>query len=360
MTATLRPDGTDPASESALRLLLAGDDFVRNDILVAALRMELPDMPVVRALTLPWPQVPFGAIGEVDEASGSEEELAAAIGDAEVVITQMAALTSRVLSQAPKLRLVVCTRGGPVNVNVRAAADRGIAVACTPGRNAVAAAEYTVLLILAAMRKLANSHTATAAGEWRSAMYAYAECGIELAGSTVGVVGLGEIGRRVATLLSGLGASVVGYDPFVDSSDVAIELLPLEDLLRRSNVLTLHARLTPETKGMIGNQEIALLPRGAVLVNTARGGLLDYNAAAGAVADGQLGGIALDVYPTEPVAQDFPLLTAANVVLSPHLAGATRQTAERAAAMAAAEVRRYLAGEPLAYVVNGVTLEPRR
>lgn len=343
-----------------MTILLAGDSFVRNDILAAALKTALSDVPPLHELTLPWPEIPFGAIGEVDEASGSEDELLDVIGDAEIVVTQMAALTSRVLAGAANLRLIVCTRGGPVNVNVRAAAERGIAVSCTPGRNAVAAAEYSVLLILAAMRRLGVAHTSTVAGEWRSSMYAYSECGQELAGSTVGIVGLGEIGRRVAGLLRGLGANVVGYDPFVDAGSIDIELLPLDELLRRSSVVTLHARLTPDTKGMIGARELALMPPGAVLVNTARGGLLDYDAAASALESGALGAVALDVYPTEPVTSDFPLLTSPNAVLSPHLAGATRETAERAAAMAAAEIRRYLSDEPLAYVVNGVVPERPR
>ncbi len=343
-----------------MTILLAGDDFVRNDILSAALEAALPQLPRVRTLTLPWPAIPFGAVGEVDEASGSEDELLDVIGDVEIVVTQMAALTSRVLAAAPKLRLVVCTRGGPVNVNVRAAAERGIAVSCTPGRNAVAAAEYSLLLILAAMRRLGIAHTSTANGEWRSSMYAYAECGHELAGSTVGIVGLGEIGRRVGSLLRALGASVVAHDPFVDPDDVDFEMLPLDELLRRSNVVTLHARLTPETKGMIGARELSLLPPGAVIVNTARGGLLDYDAATVALDARALGAVALDVYPTEPVGPDFPLLHSPNAVLSPHLAGATRETAERAASMAASEVRRYFSGRSLAYVVNGIEPERRR
>lgn len=338
-----------------MKILLAGDDFVRNDLLARALSAALPDRPELAALSLPWPDEPFAPVAEVDEASGREEDLIERLGDAEVAVTQMAPFTSRVLDHADRLRLIVCTRGGPVNVNLAAAAERGVAVSATPGRNAVAAAEYTVLLMLAALRRLPEAHAALAGGEWRGRMYGYDECGGEVAGSTVGVVGFGEIGRRVAGLVRALGGRVLVYDPFVGEVGPDVEAVGLADLLGRSDVVTLHARLTPQTRGMLGRAELALVRPGAVLVNTARGALLDHDAALAALESGRLAALALDVFPEEPVPAGHPLLTAPRVVLSPHLAGATRQTAARAARIAAAEVGRYARGEPLAHVVNGVT-----
>lgn len=339
-----------------MKILLAGDSFVRNDILAREIGARLPTEPTFSAITLPWPEVPFGPVAEVDEASGCEDELAEAVAGVEVVVTQLAPLTARVIGGASELKLIVCTRGGPVNVNTPAASKRGIAVSCTPGRNAVAAAEYTLLLMLAAMRRLPEAHTSLAAGEWRSGMYAYDECGTEIADSVVGIVGYGEIGRRVGASVRGMGGRVLAHDPFVSpaAGGEGIELVSLPELLERADVITLHARLTPETKGMIGAAQLARMRPGAVLVNTARGALLDYAAATGALEAGRLGALALDVFPEEPVPADSPLLRAPRVVLSPHLAGATRQTAIRAATVAALELERYARHQPLAHVVNGV------
>jgi D-3-phosphoglycerate dehydrogenase len=209
--------------------------------------------------------------------------------------------------------------------------------------------------MLAAMRNLPAVHNTVRAGQWRSDLYSYGECGAELSGSTVGLVGLGEIGHRVADLALALGARVLAYDPFVEpGARRGVTLTTLEDLLAGSDVISLHARLTPDTTGMIGPEQFALMRPGTVLVNTARGGLLDYPAAAVALADGTLRALALDVYDHEPVDPAAAVLAAPNVVLSPHLAGATRQTAERAARMAAAEIARFAAGETLSYLKNGV------
>lgn len=338
-------------------VLLAGDDFVRNDVLAQLVTERAPFDVDLSSLDMPWPEVPYGTVAEVDEASDREDEMAAAVAGAEIVVTQMAPITAHVLDRADRLRLVVCTRGGPVNVNVEAAAERGVAVCATPGRNAVAAAEYTLLLMLAAMRNLPEVHNSVVDGRWRSDLYAYSACGIEMAGAVVGLVGFGEIGRRVADLVRAMGATVLVSDPFAAPESVGdgVRLVSLPELLGSADVVSLHARATPQTRGLIGAAELAMVRPGAVLVNTARGALLDYDAAAAALSDRRLRALALDVFAVEPVPPGSPLPHAPGVVLSPHLAGATRQTAERAAAMAAAEVERYLRGMPLDYVVNGVT-----
>jgi D-3-phosphoglycerate dehydrogenase / 2-oxoglutarate reductase len=337
-----------------MKILLAGDNFVRNNLLEDAIRARVSDALEFSSIDLPWPEVPFGRVAEVDEASDCEDEIVERVENVEILVTQMAPVTERVIGAAPDLRLVICTRGGPVNVNIKAATRRGIAVSCAPGRNANAVAEYTLLLILASLRRLPEAHTSLAAGEWRSGMYAYTECGGEIAESVVGIVGFGEIGRRVAVAVGALGGQVIAFDPFVapESVQEGVELVSLEHLLTRADVVTLHARLTPETRGMIGADALARMRPGAVLVNTARGALLDYDAAAAALQSGRLRGLALDVFPEEPLRATSPLLKMPGVVLSPHLAGATRRTAQRAASVAALELQRYLAGEPLLHVVN--------
>ena len=336
-------------------MLAAGDRFVLSELIVGALEREAGGALEVSTLDLPWPIEPFGPVAEIEEASGTEEQMIEAVSSVEVVVTQLAPLTARVLEAAESLRLVVCTRGGPVNVNVEVASERGVAVCYAPGRNAPAAAEYAVGLMLAAMRRIPEAHGTLSSGQWRGDFYAYEECGVELDGSTVGLVGFGAIGRRVARVLAAFGAEVLVYDPFVDAA--AIEeaggsSAELGDLLERSRVVSLHARLSSDTRGMIGAHEISRMPQGAMLVNTARGGLLDYEALCDALEAGHLGAAALDVYPEEPVPENSRLLETPRLVLSPHIAGATKETAQRAARIAAEEVGRYVRGEQLVNVIN--------
>ncbi|HTF12500.1 MAG TPA: 2-hydroxyacid dehydrogenase [Asanoa sp.] len=324
-----------------MRVLVAGDHFVTNDLVATALH-DLPGLDI-RTLTLPWPLVPFGPVAEVGEASGDEDQLIAALSGVEVAVTQMAPFTARVLAAADALRLVVVCRGGPVNVNLEAAAAAGVTVRSTPGRNAVAAAEHTIALMLAALRQIPDRHNGVLAGEWRSDLYALDQVGGELGGSTVGLVGYGAIGRRVGRILAAFDARVLVHDPYADPATLdGATPVDLPELLERSAVVSLHARLTPETAGMIGGAELARLPRGAVLVNTARGGLLDYAAVVDALESGHLGAAAFDVFDAEPLPADSRLRGAPRVVLTPHLAGATRQTAERAASLAADAVAAYL------------------
>ena len=328
-----------------VKTLLAGDHFVRNDLLASALSTIRGVTFDFREITLPWPLTPYGRVAEVDEASDAEDQLIDALDGVELAITQMGPFTERVLDSAPELRFLVVCRGGPVNVNVPAATKRGIMVASTPGRNAVAAAEHAVALTMGALRNLPRLQRTLEQGEWRSDLYAYDECGRELDGSTVGLIGYGAIGQRVARVMLAFGAQVLVADPYIDEAPEGIELVELDDLLRRSDVVSLHARLTDQTRGLIGADQLALMPRGAVLVNTARGGLLDYDATVDALESGQLGAAAFDVFPAEPVPAGSRLLTAPNVVMTPHLAGATRQTAHRAGSIAAEAVAAYLTGK---------------
>jgi D-3-phosphoglycerate dehydrogenase len=267
----------------------------------------------------------------------------------------MAPFTKHVFAGAPELKLVSVCRGGPVNVDLTAANEAGVAVTFTPGRNAAAAAEFAVGLILAGMRRIATASAELLGGTWRGDYYAYDQAGIELEGTTVGLVGYGAIGSRVARVLVAFGARVLVHDPYADTEKVTAdgaELVELDDLLRRSFVVSLHARLTEQTRHLIDASKLALLPEGAVLVNSARGGLLDYGPLPEALRSGRLGALALDVYDVEPPPADWALRDAPNVIATPHLAGASRQTAERAAKIVAAEVGRYARGERPVHLAN--------
>ncbi|WP_116044221.1 2-hydroxyacid dehydrogenase [Amycolatopsis palatopharyngis] len=338
-----------------MRVLAAGDEFVGTDLLVAAVRAELGTAAECAELSLPWPIEPFGPVGGVQEASGTEEQVIEALGGTEAVVTQMAPFTKKVFAAAPGLKLVSVCRGGPVNVDLAAATEAGVAVTYAPGRNATAAAEFALGMILAAMRRISTSSAELLGGTWRGDYYAYPNAGVELEGTTVGLVGYGAIGSRVARVLVAFGAKVLVSDPFADSAAIAAdgaEVVELDELLRRSFVVSLHARLTEQTQHLIDADKLALLPEGAVLVNTARGGLLDYAPLPEALRTGRLGALALDVYDVEPPPADWALRDAPNVIATPHLAGASRQTAERAAKIVAAELGRYARGEALAHVAN--------
>ncbi|TDC04616.1 hydroxyacid dehydrogenase [Nonomuraea longispora] len=328
-----------------IRVLAAGDHFVRNRLLIDALRREVPGEVDVRELTLPWPVEPFGRVSEVDEASDVEDALIEALRGVEVCVTQMAPLTKRVLDASPDLRLFCVSRGGPVNANLEAAARAGVAVTYAPGRNAVATAEHTLAMLLAATRRVPQTHADLAGGVWRGDYYTYDSVGPELEGSTAGLIGYGAIGSRVARMLAGFGAEVLVHDPYVDVPGK----VKLPELLERSRFVSLHARATPETTGMVGAAEIAAMPEGSVLVNCARGALLDYDALCDALESGHLFGAAVDVFPEEPIPPGSRLLTAPNLVMTPHLAGASKETARNAASIVAADVARYVRGEPLAH-----------
>ncbi|MGW0810548.1 2-hydroxyacid dehydrogenase [Nonomuraea sp. NPDC002799] len=331
-----------------IQVLAAGDLFVQNRLIIDALRREVPGEVDVRELTLPWPVQPFGRVGEVDEASDVEDELIEALRGVEVCVTQMAPLTRRVLDASPDLRLFCISRGGPVNANLEAAAKAGVAVTFAPGRNAVATAEHTLAMLLAATRRIPQTHADLAGGVWRGDYYTYDNVGPELEGNTVGLVGYGAIGRRVARMLEGFGATVLVHDPYVDLPN----RVELDELLRRSSFVSLHARATPETTGMIGAAEIAAMPGGSVLVNCARGALVDYDAVCDALESGHLFGAAMDVFPEEPIPAGSRLLTVPNLVMTPHLAGASKETAMKAASIVAADVARYVRGEPLAHLAT--------
>ena len=338
-----------------MRILAAGDEFVRTDLLVAALRDEIGTGAEIRELSVDWPTRPWGEVGEVVEAAGDEDAMIAALDGATAAVTHLAPFTARVFAHAPDLRLVVVSRGGPVNVNLAAASEAGVRVCYAPGRNARAAAEFAVGLLLATCRHIATGHAELATRTWPGHFFRYDAAGFELHGSTVGLVGYGAIGQLVGGILAAFGAHVLAYDPKApaDAFGRDVERVDdLADLMARSRAVSLHARLTPETTHLVGAAEIARMPAGSVLVNTARGGLLDYDALCDALDAGHLAAAGLDVYPAEPLPADSRLFSTRHLVMAPHIAGCSREVAERAARICADEVARFLDGRSPAHCAN--------
>ena len=284
------------------------------------------------------------------EYMGSADEIVALAGDAEILVTQLAPLSAGMMDRLPKLKFVAVSRGGPVNIDMKAARERGITVVNTPGRNASAVAEFTIGAILAETRNITRGHDALRRGEWRGDLYRADLAGEELSEMTVGLIGYGEVGRRVVRLLKAFGCRILVADPYVqlsadDLRDGVIQT-SLDRVLAESDVVSLHPRVTPETTKMMNRERFAQMKKGSYFINTARGPLVDYDALHEALENGHLRGAMLETFDVEPKPAESGLLHLPNVTLTPHIAGASVKTVRYAAGLAAEEVRRYLAGEP--------------
>jgi D-3-phosphoglycerate dehydrogenase len=341
-----------------LHVAVIGDNFVGVELFEAALAQHV--QPHVRELTVaslhvPWPDVPLTADAEVKEYLGDPAEVARLAAGADVLLTHVGPVTQAVVDAGGRLRIIGCCRGGPVNVNVAAATARGIPVVNAPGRNSQAVVEFTIGLILAECRGIARGHAALSRGEWLGNLYRYDRTGRELRGQTIGLVGLGAVAQLLVPYLKPFGLRVIAYDPFVAPARFAeldVEAVTFEELLRQSDIVSLHARVTPQTTGMMGAAQFGAMKPGAYFINTARGPLVDYAALYAALASGHLGGAGIDCFPEEPPPPDWPLLTLPNVTLTPHIAGASQASAQRGAADIVEDVGNFFAGRGLLRCVN--------
>jgi D-3-phosphoglycerate dehydrogenase len=266
-------------------------------------------------------------------------------------------VTEAVLDAAPGLRLVCCARGGPVNVDVSAATARGIPVVITPGKNADAVAELTIAFLIMLARRLPEViRHVEGGGAFGHDNYEGARWfGHDLAGQTLGLVGYGQVGRRVASRALALGMRVVAFDPFVVPGALAadgVESVDLDALLAASDFVSLHARATAANAKLIGPDAIARMKAGAYLINTARESLVDEAAVLAGLRSGRLAGLAVDLLSPSPASGRHPVLAFPNVIVTAHIGGATEETLRHGGEMAAAEIARFLAGEPLRNVAD--------
>lgn len=276
---------------------------------------------------------------------GDDATLAREMADADVLLHVLAPVKAATMDLAPKLRLVQKIGVGIDAIDVAHAKARGIAVCNMPGTNTAAVAEMTLALMLACLRRIPRLHAGTAAGGiWPQAGEIGDGLG-EIGGRTVGLVGYGAVAQRLVPVLRALGAQVVAHSR--TSREDGVEFLSLDELLARADIVSLHLPANAETKNLIDARRIERMKPGAILVNTARGSLVDETALAQALASGRLEGAALDVFASEPPAPDNPLLGLPNVVLAPHLAWLTQETLRRSLDVVAENVRRLQAGEPL-------------
>lgn len=270
--------------------------------------------------------------------------------DAEVLLHVLEPVTEAVMGAAPRLRLIQKIGVGVNTIDVDAAGARGIAVCNMPGSNSQAVAEATLLLMLATLRRLTVLDAMTRAGEgWAMPMDSFDSLG-EIGGRTVGLVGYGDVPRRLAPALRALGAEVV-YTARSEKPDALARWRSLDELLAVSDIVSLHVPLTPETAGLLSPGRIDAMKPGAVLVNTARGGLVDEAALVEALRSGQLRGAGLDVFASEPTGAENPLFGMDNVVVAPHVAWLTPETLARSIHVAMDNCARLRSGEALIHRV---------
>lgn len=338
-------------------IVCAGDAFITADELAAQCRAQLSEFGELdlRLHASSWPDQPFGDVDGVREAAGDPAELAELAAGADVLITHLAPITAAVIAAAPGLKVIGSTRGGPVNIDLTAATAAGVPVAFLPGRNLSAAAEFAVGLMIAVTRNIGAGSRGMAAGVWDGKYFRYELSGPEIGASTVGLIGFGAIGAHVTRLLLAFGARVLVFDPYADAARLAASgAVPstLEDLLAASDIVSMHARLTPETTGMADAAFFGRMKSGSFFVNNARGELVVTADLTQALAGGHLAGAALDVFDPEPPPPDSPLLAMERVVATPHLAGSSRQVATFSAATVVGQVAQYLRSGTLDHCAN--------
>lgn len=317
--------------------------------------MTNPSQPVVLIAEKLAPSVVsvFGDEVEVRHVDGTDRPaLLEAVAEADALLVRSATkVDAEVLAASDRLKVVARAGVGLDNVEVPAATERGVLVVNAPTSNIVSAAEHAIALLLAVARNVPAADQSLHGGEWKRSAYS----GTELHGKTIGVVGLGKIGQLVGQRLAAFGTTLIAYDPYASAARAAqlgIELVSLDELLERADAISIHLPKTSETQGLIDANALAKTKQGVIVVNAARGGLLDEDALADSIRDGHVGGAGIDVFATEPTTSG-PLLELPNVVVTPHLGASTAEAQDRAGTDVAHSVLLALRGE---FVPDGVNV----
>jgi D-3-phosphoglycerate dehydrogenase len=338
------------------KIAVIGDQFMKASAFTDALA-KVPGLDAeIRTMELPWPDQPMrhgyvdGGIPGLREYMGEPDEIVRFIDGADILINHLAPINGDILDCLPALKLIAVSRGGPVNIDVAACKARKVKLVNTPGRNSSAVAEFTIAAILAETRLIRAGHESLRQGIWRGDLYRFDQIDAELSEMTVGLIGYGHIGTKVVRLLKPFGCRILVCDPYVPLSaedrEDDVEQVDLDTLLKRSDVVTLHARVTEETKGFLAAPQFARMKPGAYFINTARGPMVNYDDLYQALKSRHIRGAMLETFWLEPPPADAPLLKLDNVTLTPHIAGASTTTVRIAARMIAEEIRRHGAGEP--------------
>lgn len=319
-----------------------------------------------------WGVERLGRLGEVSYEGFADKKrllagkkLVRALDGVDVFVTEVDQVRAKVLTQVDRLQVIACCRADPVNIDVGTATEMGIPVLHTPGRNAQAVADLTLALMLMSLRHIPQAmdilrQEGGPQGMVKMAVAFFELKGNELWDKTVGIIGLGAVGREVAKRLRGFDARLLVCDPYI-SEEVVDEfeatLVELDSLLREADVVTLHAALTDETRGILGRREFGMMKSSALFVNTARAELTDEGALVDALQKGGIAGAALDVFVEEPPAADHPLLQLHNVIATPHIGGNTHEIPAHQARIVVSDLERLFQGEKPLHVVNPKALD---
>ncbi|HSB80182.1 MAG TPA: hydroxyacid dehydrogenase [Candidatus Methylomirabilis sp.] len=300
-----------------------------------------------------------GEVEAVAWAGQEQQPLTSAVGDVQGILVRVAKLTGEVIQAAKQLKVIGKHGVGTDNIDIPAATARGVLVTNTPLANSTSVAEHALALLLGVARRIGESDRDLALGKLRS-QRTYQ--GIELSGKVLGVIGLGSAGLRLARMAGqGLDMRLLGFDPYKAPWPKDVEQCgELASLLRQADFISIHVPLTKETRNLIGETALAAMKPTAILVNTARGGIVDEAAVAAALKAGRLAGAGLDVVEDEPLRPGHPLIGVPNLILTPHMAGVTEEAMMRMALDAAEDILRVLRGEGPKYPVNREVLTPGR
>lgn len=331
-----------------MKVLVIGDPLLTAAQMKEAVHSVLGEM--VQVFMVDWQpasEEEFWHLRSLVEKQGPEagqppQEIFDHVGEVDLILTQHTPLNHAIIQAAKQCKVIGVCRAGLENVDVTTASAQNIAVSRTMGRNAHAVSDYTIGLMLAEMRNIARAHAALKEGRWQK-KYANAAFVGDMYGKTVGLIGFGYIGHLVARKLSGFTVHLLVYDPYAQQEDVQKvggKLVSLEELCQASDFISMHARLSKETQGLLGAHEFSLMKPTVYLINTARAGLIEEQALLRALQTKRIGGAAIDVYPTEPPPPNHPLLQMDNVTITPHLAGSTQDVFRRTPYLLLEELQR--------------------
>lgn len=279
--------------------------------------------------------------------------------DTEMLLVLFCPVSQEAIDTLPKLKLIGASRAGLENIDVDYATKKGIVVHNIQGRNAQAVSDYTIGLILAEARNIARSHSAVKNGIWRKD-FINSDMIPELQGKTVGLIGFGFIGQLVAQKLSGFRTNILTFDPYLKDDDIRkyqVKRVSLEDLLKNSDFVSLHTRLSQENKGMLGEKEFSLMKKSAYLINTARAGLIQEDALFELLEGKKIAGAALDVFWQEPIVENNRWLTLDNVTLTSHIAGTTTEALKKSPFLLVQDINRLFEDNNPRFIVNPEVLE---
>lgn len=357
--------GSSSGGDSDLRIIVFGDSFVKVEDFVPAFA-EIAKDHDVRYVKMDEGQtlVPkTDSEKRIREFLGIPQQIISELKGEEILVVHGAPVTDEVLQAAKGLKLLCCARGGPVNVDLQAATARGIPVVTAPGKNAEAVAELTMALMVMLSRniKRADAHVRSARVVGHDNYEGARFIGHELDGKTLGIIGFGRVGSRVAKRAMAFGMSVIAHDPFLSRQTVeaaGVGAVDLDTLLSSSDYISLHARESKENDNLLGRRQFQLMKKGAYFINTSRPSMVDEDALHEALTKGNLAGAAMDVVKFVPGRPTTPFIDLENALVTPHIGGATFETTTKGAVIVAAQIKRFLNGQKLETVINPEAVRP--